>query len=164
VSCRTDSGSIDIAGRLLTQPNATEKQEIPRLVQIVFQDPYASLNPRRTIYQTIADPLRLHARGKPSERRARVADLLAAVGLGAEFMHRFPHELSGGQRQRIAIARALAVSPRLIVCDEPVSALDVSIQAQVINLLKRLQAERGIAYLFNCDLRLRCRALPTRWP
>ncbi len=149
------SGSIRLADCNVAKPNSAEQRRIPRLVQIVFQDPYASLNPRRTIYQTVADPLRLHAPSGSTQRRAKVAELLAAVGMGAEFMPRFPHELSGGQRQRIAIARALAVSPRLIVCDEPVSALDVSIQAQVINLLKRLQTELGIAYLFiTHDLRL----------
>ena len=149
------SGSIWLAGRRVTDPKGSERDEIPRLIQIVFQDPFASLNPRRTIYQTVADPLRLHAHGSRAERREKVAELLRSVGIGNEFMDRYPHELSGGQRQRIAIARALAVQPRVVVCDEPVSALDVSIQSQVINLLKRLQLELGISYIFiTHDLRL----------
>jgi oligopeptide/dipeptide ABC transporter ATP-binding protein len=149
------SGSIRLAGRDLADPDARERAEIPRLIQIVFQDPYASLNPRRTIYRTISDPLRLHAQTSRTERRAKVLELLRMVGLGPEFMDRYPHELSGGQRQRVAIARALAVRPRVVVCDEPVSALDVSVQSQVINLLKRLQTELGISYIFiTHDLRL----------
>jgi oligopeptide/dipeptide ABC transporter ATP-binding protein len=149
------SGSIRLAGRNVTRPNRAERREIPRLIQIVFQDPYASLNPRRTIAQSVADPLRLHAKSSRAERLEKVADLLHSVGLRSELMHRYPHELSGGQRQRVAIARALAVRPRVIVCDEPVSALDVSVQAQVINLLKRLQLEHGLSYLFiTHDLRL----------
>jgi oligopeptide/dipeptide ABC transporter ATP-binding protein len=149
------SGSIRIAGRSVTQPTAEDRREIPRLIQIVFQDPYASLNPRRTIYQTVADPLRLHRAGTRAQRREQVAALLQSVGMGAEFMDRLPHELSGGQRQRVAISRALAVRPKVVVCDEPVSALDVSVQAQVINLLKRLQGELGVSYVFiTHDLRL----------
>jgi oligopeptide/dipeptide ABC transporter ATP-binding protein len=149
------SGTIRVAGRNVTNPSAEERREIPRLIQIVFQDPYASLNPRRTIYQTVADPLRLHRPGPRSQRREQVAALLQSVGIGAQFMDRLPHELSGGQRQRIAISRALAVQPRVVVCDEPVSALDVSVQAQVINLLKRLQGELGVSYVFiTHDLRL----------
>jgi oligopeptide/dipeptide ABC transporter ATP-binding protein len=149
------SGEIRLAGANVAAPNAQERRRIPQLIQIVFQDPYSSLNPRRTIFKTISDPLRLHTKLNSSQRRDRIATLLSSVGMGAEFMQRFPHELSGGQRQRVAIARALAVSPRVIVCDEPVSALDVSIQAQVINLLKRLQAELGVSYLFiTHDLRL----------
>jgi oligopeptide/dipeptide ABC transporter ATP-binding protein len=148
-------GTIRVAGHDVVGASAEDRTQIPKMVQIVFQDPYSSLNPRRTIAQTVADPLRLHAGLRGGARRDRVAELLAAVGMGPEFMQRYPHELSGGQRQRVAIARALAVGPRLIVCDEPVSALDVSIQAQVVNLLKRLQQERGIAYLFiTHDLRL----------
>ncbi|MEO7743389.1 MAG: oligopeptide/dipeptide ABC transporter ATP-binding protein [Usitatibacter sp.] len=148
-------GTIRLAGRNLTEPSAAERREIPRLIQIVFQDPYASLNPRRTIFQTVGDPLRLHQPSSRAERREKVAALLASVGIGPQLMDRLPHELSGGQRQRIAISRALAVGPRVIVCDEPVSALDVSVQAQVINLLKRLQAELGMSYVFiTHDLRL----------
>ena len=149
------SGSIRLAGRSVTSPAPNEARELPRLIQIVFQDPYASLNPRRTIYQTVADPLRLHQPGPRAQRRETVAALLQSVGIGTEFMDRLPHELSGGQRQRIAICRALAVRPQVLVCDEPVSALDVSVQAQVINLLKRLRVEHGMSYVFiTHDLRL----------
>jgi oligopeptide/dipeptide ABC transporter ATP-binding protein len=149
------SGSIRLAGRNVTHPSAAEAAEIPKLIQIVFQDPYASLNPRRTIQQTVGDALRLHRPGPRAQRRDQVAELLGAVGIGTQFMDRLPHELSGGQRQRIAICRALAVRPQVVVCDEPVSALDVSVQAQVINLLKRLRAEFGMSYVFiTHDLRL----------
>ena len=148
-------GTIRLAGRNVTDPTPAERREIPRLIQIVFQDPYASLNPRRTIFQTVADPLRLHQAATRPQRREKVAALLASVGIGPQYMDRLPHELSGGQRQRIAISRALAVGPKVIVCDEPVSALDVSVQAQVINLLKRLQLELGMSYVFiTHDLRL----------
>ena len=142
------SGSIRLAGRSVTRPSAAERREIPRLIQIVFQDPYASLNPRRTIAQSVADPLRLHAKGSRAERPHKVADLLHSVGLRPELMHRYPHELSGGQRQRVAISRALAVEPRVIVCDEPVSALDVSVQASVLNLINELQRDMGFSCLF----------------
>ena len=121
---------------------------ICRAVQIVFQDPYASLNPRRTVFASVGDALRLHRICSAGGRRQKAAELLAQVGLSAEYLDRYPHELSGGQRQRVAIARALAVRPKVVICDEPVSALDVSIQAQIINLLKGLQASLGIAYVF----------------
>src|SRR5208283_242983 len=119
----------------------------PRM-QIIFQDPYASLNPRRNVEQIVGLPLALHTRLPPRERRERVVEALDWIGLGAEHLHRYPHQFSGGQRQRIGIARALVTHPALVVCDEPVSALDVSIQAQVLALLKRLRREFGLAYLF----------------
>lgn len=117
-------------------------------VQIVFQDPYTSLNPRRTVLAAISDALRLHRICARADRPEKASELLDQVGLSAEHLQRFPHELSGGQRQRVAIARSLAVRPQILICDEPVSALDVSIQAQIINLLKMLQASMGIAYVF----------------
>jgi len=143
------SGEVWFQGRNVTEFDHRTLTALRRDIQIIFQDPYASLNPRMTVGAIIGEALTIHRLA--SNRRAfddRVAELLETVGLNPDHMRRFPHEFSGGQRQRIGIARALAVSPKLIVCDEPVSALDVSIQAQVINLLEDLQDEFGLTYLF----------------
>ncbi len=139
-----DGGQILIAGR----PVAGAGPELRRTVQMIFQDPYASLTPHFTVRATLREPLVVHRICPRREVDARIAAMLEAVGLHPEIMRRYPHELSGGQRQRVAIARALAVEPRLIVCDEPVSALDVSIRSQIINLLLQLQKDRGLTYLF----------------
>ena len=148
-------GSVLLEGTEIAKGDAYRMRSVRQKMQIVFQDPYASLNPRRTLFQLLAEPLRLHDVCPRVERRARATELLAAVGIGAEFLDRHPHALSGGQRQRVAIARALAMHPKIIICDEPVSGLDVSVQAQVINLLRRLQRSAGVAYIFiSHDLRL----------
>jgi oligopeptide/dipeptide ABC transporter ATP-binding protein len=141
------AGRVVFDGRDLASLDAGALRAARRAMQIIFQDPYSSLNPRMTVGQTLAEPLMLH-RLHGGRHRERVAELLATVGLAPEHALRYPHEFSGGQRQRIGIARALAVEPRLIVCDEAVSALDVSVQAQVVNLLQDLQRRFGIAYLF----------------
>jgi oligopeptide/dipeptide ABC transporter ATP-binding protein len=143
------AGRILFAGEDLATMSAGELRDRRRKLQMIFQDPYGSLNPRLTVEDIIGEALDLHGLVDSKIARAgRVADLLRSVGLDAAYAQRYPHEFSGGQRQRIGIARALAVEPKLIVCDEPVSALDVSVQAQIINLLQDLQQQHGIAYLF----------------
>jgi|GEM_PF-254562 len=141
-------GEIYYQGKDVRKMNARELKAFRKEVQFIFQDPYASLNPRFTVGELVGEPLAIHGMGDKQERIARVKELLDTVGLNPEHINRYAHEFSGGQRQRIGIARALALNPKLIICDEPVSALDVSIQAQVLNLLSKLQDELGIAYIF----------------
>lgn len=142
------SGSVLFKGKDIANLSKVKLKEIRKQMQIIFQDPYASLNPRMTVQDIIGEPIDIHKLAKGEARKKRIKELLELVGLNEEHMSRFPHEFSGGQRQRIGIARALAVEPDFIVCDEPISALDVSIQAQVVNLMKQLQEELGLTYLF----------------
>jgi oligopeptide transport system ATP-binding protein len=142
------SGSVKFEGREVAGLGRRQMRLLRREMQMIFQDPYASLNPRKRVGQIVGDPLKLQGVASGSALRRRVQELLERVGLSSEHYNRFPHEFSGGQRQRIGIARALSLKPKLVICDEPVSALDVSIQAQIINLLDDLQDEFGLAYLF----------------
>jgi oligopeptide transport system ATP-binding protein len=144
----TTSGTVILEGRNLTAASAEEARAVRRDLQMVFQDPYASLNPRMTVFDTLAEPLVVHRMCPAAGVPDRVADLMRRVGLAPRFLHKYPHEFSGGQRQRIAIARALALEPKIIIADEPVSALDVSIQAQILNLLARLCREMNLALVF----------------
>jgi oligopeptide transport system ATP-binding protein len=142
------SGSVKFEGREIAGLRARQMRPLRREMQMIFQDPYASLNPRKRVGQIVGDPLKRQGVASGSELRRQVQELLERVGLSSEHFNRFPHEFSGGQRQRIGIARALSLKPKLVICDEPVSALDVSIQAQIVNLLDDLQDEFGLAYLF----------------
>jgi len=145
---RPTEGEVQFGETELTKVKGGELRAMRRRMQMIFQDPYASLNPRMSVGAIIGEPLAIHGLAKGKGRRERVAELMRIVGLNPYYLNRYPHEFSGGQRQRIGVARALAVEPEFIVCDEPVSALDVSIQAQIINLLEDLQEQFGLTYLF----------------
>ena len=142
------SGQVLFEGRDLAAASGDELFKLRREMQMVFQDPYSSLNPRLTVGEIVREPMLVHGMGSRAEQIARVRELLATVGLGADALQRYPSEFSGGQRQRIGVARALSLNPRLVIADEPVSALDVSVQSQVLNLMVQLQRERGLAYVF----------------
>lgn len=141
-------GDVLFEGKSITKLNNQEMKSMRRNMQMIFQDPYASLNPRMTVGDIIGEALDIHGLASGEKRKQRIQELLSLVSLNPEHMNRFPHEFSGGQRQRIGIARALAVEPKFIVCDEPISALDVSVQAQVVNLLEHLQEKMGLTYMF----------------
>ncbi|HEX9077464.1 MAG TPA: dipeptide ABC transporter ATP-binding protein [Anaerolineae bacterium] len=145
---RPTAGDVFFQGKDLAKLKGEELRKMRRYMQMIFQDPYASLNPRMTVGDIIGEPLEVHNIAKGKEKKDRVQELLQIVGLNPYFINRYPHEFSGGQRQRIGVARALAVNPDFIVCDEPISALDVSIQAQIINLLEELQSKFNLTYLF----------------
>jgi oligopeptide transport system ATP-binding protein len=145
---RPTSGSVFFEGRDLSKLSGDEMRKTRRRIQMIFQDPYASLNPRMTVGEIIGEPMTIHRTYQGREHEERVQHMLKIVGLNPAFANRYPHEFSGGQRQRIGVARAMALDPSMVICDEPISALDVSIQAQVVNLLEDLQKELGLTYLF----------------